>query len=240
MRLWFTNIYAVVVAAILFFLGGVSNEESTSVSSGPAFLLVLFGLILSVLGLLVVLAVSLGYENYLSDVVMVFYVWDKMEFHSHASKPIHFRSMHRYFYEITIALFLVLTMIFSPPVWHPLEVFQQKVHWQIVGFIVIVLVIELLYHCTLGKQFRVRWRFAEALQKDTNGRYRKEWQKWFKEWFRGAREGQDLRKLLIEDAVTEGIIEKEKSWPFRMWSKGRRLYQNISNTLWGGYECENS
>jgi hypothetical protein len=163
MRLWFTNIYAVVVAGILVFMG-----ETTEL--GPVLLFLSFGLILSVLGLLIVIAASLGYENYFINIVTILYYWDKMEFFNVPSKPVHFRSMHRCFYEITIALFGALLQFYL----------LKIVILAIFVFIGIFLILEGVYRIKLKKYFELRWAFTKALLHDTERFYRRHWDILFK------------------------------------------------------------
>lgn len=163
MRLWFTNIYAVVVAAILVFMGETGEP-------GPMLLFLLFGLILSVLGLLIVIAASLGYENYLVNIITILYYWDKLEFFNVPSKPVHFRSMHRCFYGITIALFGTLLQFYL------LEI----VILVIPVFVVIFVSIEGVYQIKLKRYFELRWAFTKALLHDTERFYRSHWDILFK------------------------------------------------------------
>lgn len=182
-RLWFTNIYAAIVAAILVFMG--------EADFGPILALTLFGLILSVLGFMVVITLSLGYAHHETDIIMIFYYWDKMEFYRHPKKPFFFFNMQRYFYEITIALFAVLFLFYAFQSWTSLAVFPEHLVWPILVF-AIAFVIEGLYRLKWNQYFSECWRFDEALREDTERRYRQEWDKLKKDL--------NFRRKIIKDA----------------------------------------
>jgi len=176
-RLWFNNIYAVVVAAILVFIGQAGYNQQTDL--GPMLLLALFGLILSVLGFLVVIALTLGYAHHIMDIVMIFYYWDAMEFYRHPKKPVHFMDAHRCFYEITIALFAVLLLFYLSQAWDAIALFHK--HWiLLIAFALIFAVIEGLYRLRWKEHFSKCWRFINALQNDFEAKYRDNWPEWFR------------------------------------------------------------
>lgn len=194
--LWFTNIYAVVVAAILVFISETSGDSTTLV---PIFLLALFGLILSIIGFLIMVALTLGHLNHKMNVFIILYYWDKMEFYSDPEKPVHYKTAHRWFFEITIALFSALSLLFcASEDWTSPEVPYEQKALLIVAFIIIFVVIEILYRMTWRNHTRDRIRFREALKSDTEGYYRKDWDEWFKKPGRW--------KELVEDATERGIL----------------------------------
>ena len=187
-RLWFTNIYAIVVAAILVFIGNVVFGESPDY--GSAILLALFGFILSVIGFLIVVALLLGYQHHITDIDMVFYYWNKMEFYRHPPKPVHFGTAHRWFFEITIALFAVLLLSFHE---HPSP--------SILVFIIIFILAETMYQLTWKRYSSECIDLRTALRKETNGFYRHKWDNWSKY--------ANFRKKIIEDAREKGHLQKE-------------------------------
>jgi len=213
MRLWFTNIYAVVIAAILVFMG--KGDNVSLLDFDPTLFLVLFGLILSVLGFLVVVAVSVGYEQYMLYIVMVFYSWNKMEFFRHSTKPVHFRTVHRCFYEITTAFFAVLSLF---------EVFQAQISFMLV-FIAIFFTIEVLYQLFWKRYSKDRWLFTDILREDTKGEYRNDWEKWFRD------PDKDFWRKIIEDARQKGILEDKKSWIQKILSWGKQPREEEDNTF---------
>ncbi len=216
-RLWFTNIYAVVLAAILVFSGKIEfNQQADFVL---AFFLASFGLVLSVIGYFVVIAVSLGYDHYIGDITMILYYWDKMEFYRHPEKPATFRDVHRLLYEITIALFAALLLFYaclfyayraSEDCNSPTISLVQMI-LLIVAFIAIFSIIKILYHC------RWKWyateckNFKKALQYDFDGEYREKWDKYFKDPRRKgiATKAKDIRKEVIDKA---GISPDKECW----------------------------
>ncbi|MBU7026020.1 MAG: hypothetical protein HXS48_03685 [Theionarchaea archaeon] len=82
-------------------------------SYAPMLLLSVFGLILSVIGFSMVIAFSLGHKNYIMNIVTILYTWDMKEFYKDWEKPFHFKRVHRWFFETTFALFLILCIILS-------------------------------------------------------------------------------------------------------------------------------
>lgn len=165
-RLWFTNIYAIVVAAILVFMGNAVYAEPPDY--GSAFMLTLFGLILSIVGFMIVIALSLGYLHHIVDIVVVYYYWDKMEFYRHPKKPVRFATWHRYFFEITIALFSVFFLFY---------ILQVKTLVHLVSlWILIVFFTEVIYHYAWGKKYALKCvNFMKKLRNDTKGEYRSFW-----------------------------------------------------------------
>lgn len=162
-RLWFNNIYAVIVAAILVFLRQTDLNQQTDLSL--TLLLALFALILSVLGLLVVITLSLGYEHYITDATMILYVWRKLEFYRHPAKPFHFKTVYRFFYEITIALFVTLLLYTK----------SQNLILLIVVFIVVVMVAEGIYRKFWKRYFDDLRDFRKKLKEDTGKKILTKW-----------------------------------------------------------------
>jgi len=83
------------MAAILVFMGQIGFGEQTNL--GPILLLALFGLILSVVGFFIVIALSLGHQNYIMNVVVILCCWGKSEFYRDWKKPVHYKEWHRLF-----------------------------------------------------------------------------------------------------------------------------------------------
>ena len=135
----------------MVFIGQAEFGKQTNY--GPILLLVLFGLILSVIGFLIVVATVLGYDHYITDIVMIVYHWDKMEFYKHPGKPVRFSAVHRWFYELATALFVALFIYYA----------NHKFNWPVIAFIVFVF-IELLYQLRLKKYFRNSWYFTGILR----------------------------------------------------------------------------
>ncbi|KYK34626.1 MAG: hypothetical protein AYK18_13925 [Theionarchaea archaeon DG-70] len=188
-RLWFTNIYVAVVAAILVFMRKICCCEQPN--SDLTLVLVIFGLVLSVLGFQVMISLSLGYDHHITDIIMIFYYWDRMEFYRHPGKPFLFMSALRYFHEITIVLFAALTLYYGYLAWERLAVFHNQPVWLIGISLIIFAHVEGLYRWRWEEYIKDNWRFARALRKDTERRY-EDWDKWFKD--------PDFRRKIIEDA----------------------------------------
>lgn len=114
--------------------------------------------------------------------VTILYYWDKMELFNIPSKPVHFRTMHRCFYEITVALFGTFL---------PFYVFKKPI-LVIPIFIGIFLFIEGIYQVKLRKYFELRWDFTKALLHDTEGFYRSLWKPLFTD------PDPDFRKIIVK------------------------------------------
>ncbi len=173
-RIWFTNIYAIVVAAILVFIGNAIYGESADF--GAAILLALFGLILSVIGFLIVVALSLGYLHHICDIVIVYYYWNKMEFYRHPGKPVRFGSAHRWFFEITIALFFVLIVLYSLQATVLPE--PRFIHWLLLALLWIGFskIIEEFYKRKWKKEYVDECiDFMKTLRNDTTRIYMHDW-----------------------------------------------------------------
>ena len=153
---------------------GVKGDPS------PTFLLILFVLILSVLGFLMVTALSLGHMNYIMNITVILYHSDRMEFYEDPKKPVHFKTLCRYFYEFTIALFTALMLFYGHEIWPALTLFHE--HPALLSFVFagIFVIIELLHRLLWKRYFKDRKHFIEVLQEDTEGFYRKKWKEWFK------------------------------------------------------------
>lgn len=163
--LWFTNIYAAVVAAILVFIGKIcesSTEELGPVYLGSALLLAFYGLVLSVIGFLIVIALSLGHQNYIMNIVVILNKWGKTEFYRDWHKPIHYKTVHRWFFEINIALFGVLLLFYGSS----LTIFQEHPALLILIFVCFLVIIDGIYRGFWGKSFEARKKFIEKLHPD--------------------------------------------------------------------------
>jgi len=186
----------VVVAAILYFIAEINKDSETA--SVPILALALFGLILSVLGLKVMIALSLAYEHHKTDIIMIFYYWDKMELYRHPKRPVFFVGELRRFYEITIVLFAALSLYYGHLVWGPLELFHNHPLWLLMISAIIFIHIEGFYKLRWEQYFAESWRFTRILRNDTERRY-ENWDKWFT--------CLDFRRKVIEDAENR---KKEK------------------------------
>ena len=194
-RLWFTNIYAVVLAAILVYMGEIGSRED--IGFGSIFLLASFGVILSIVGYLVVIAVSLGYDHYIGDITMILYYWDKMEFYRRPGKPVTFRKVHLWFFEITIVLFSVISL------YSLFQVLRENPLWLIPVSIVIFVFVKAFYHYRWEKYSTECALFKKALQYDFDGKYREKWDEYFKDprKFIGKKTitAEEIRRRVIED-----------------------------------------
>lgn len=172
----------------------MGKQETDSVLT---LVLVLFGFILSVLGFQVMVALSLGYDHHISDIVMIFYYWKKMEFYRHPKKPVLFMSALRYFYEITIALFAALSFYYGYQVWDLLAIFHDRLILPFLIFILFLAHTDLLYRWRWEGYLKDTWRFTRALQNDTEGLYR--------DWFKHL----DFRTEVVKDAEIQKRKEKK-------------------------------
>lgn len=170
---WFTNIYVAVVVAVLAFMRQQADFGQTLV-------LLLFGLILSILGFFITISLTLGHQNYIMNIVTICYRWNVLEFYADPEKPIHFKSVHRWLFEITIALFSVLLFSYGYQGLTSRALSHRLLVVLIVIFVIIVLGIDQLYKRRWGKYSEERKDFIKALREDTKGKYRKEWDEKFK------------------------------------------------------------
>lgn len=199
-RLWFTNIYAVVAAAILALLREISSSQQEYFV--PALLLTSFGFMLSVIGFLVVVSTSLGYLHYIADITMIVYHWDKMEFYKHPGKPIRFGDVHRWLYEITTALFLTLLLYYIGLCYIDNNLLRLLL--SVLAFIATLSFIQLFYWLRWSKYFDECWKFARILKDDTEGRYRSDWDKWFR--------NPNFQERIIEDAREKKVRDLIKAF----------------------------
>lgn len=185
-RLQYTSIYAVVMAAILYVIG------NTNFNPTRGLLLAFLGLILSIIGFFIVITLSLGYEHHISDIYMIFYRWDKMEFYRHPSKPFYFLDLHRWFFEITITLFSVLLISYGYQGLTSRAPSHGFLAVLTVMFVIIAYGIDKLYQIKWVRYVKECWDFEKALRNDTEGTYRKDWDTWFKDL--------DFRKKIANEA----------------------------------------
>jgi len=185
-RLWFTNIYAIVVAAILVFIGNAvygNNAQCNPADFKLAVLLAIFGLILSVIGFQIVIALSLGYLHHITDIAMIYYYSDNMEFYRHPKKPVRFGTGHRRFFQSTIALFGALSILYirQDTLQDATQPEPSLIYWALPAllWIIISVTIEVGYQCTWKGYSIDCVRFMKALQRDFEGKYRREWKYWF-------------------------------------------------------------
>ncbi|KYK34622.1 MAG: hypothetical protein AYK18_13905 [Theionarchaea archaeon DG-70] len=187
--LWFTSIYAAVVAGILAFIAETYKNNPPDLGSTP--LLAFFGFILSVIGFLITVALTFGHHNHKMNVKIILYCWDKMELYVDPKKPVPYKRVHRWFFEFTVALFAVLSLLFyASKDWNSLAAFCEHRGWLIVALIGIFFFIEILYGVTWRKHSREQKRFIKLLQNDIEGYYRKNW----KVLFRGPESWREVLK----------------------------------------------
>lgn len=144
---WFTSIFAAILTAVLVFIG----EKNSN--SGLSLVLALFGLILSVVGFFIIVALSLGHQNYIMNVVVILKCWKKSEFYRDWEKPVHYKDWHRLFFEITITLFAVLCLHFG---YHPDAASLSRSIWLAIASIAIFIHIEMLFRLKWKKEFDYR------------------------------------------------------------------------------------
>lgn len=163
--LWFTNIFAAIMAAILVFMGQIGFSDQINLI--PILLLVFFGLILSVVGFFIVIAFSLGHQNYIMNVVVILLCWKKSIFYRDWEKGVHYKEWHRYFFEIIFALFAVLLIFCILGSLLSLEKLLEHQFWLIAGFpialVLSFLVIEGYYRRRWKKEFEYRSEVIEQL-----------------------------------------------------------------------------
>lgn len=119
---------------------------------------------------------------------MILYYWDRMEFYRHPGKPVHFKTVYRWFYEITIALFAALLLYYK---------FQSR-NWLITGFIIAFIFFEGLYQVWWKRYFKKLNDFKTILKGHTGKAIRENWDEWAKKtYFRDiAERAEELRDIL--------------------------------------------
>ena len=195
-RLWYTKIYVAAVGALLVFMLQAGYGDQTDFGSIPA--LALFGLILSEMGFVVIIDASLGYIHYITDIVMIYYYWDTMEFYTHPAKPVYFTKLLLFFYEFMSALFAVLYLLYASQIWIPYQLFQEYLILLPLVFGIILTGMEGLYRLRWRRYFMENWDFVRTLKSDVEGYYRSEWETWFKD--------PDFRRKIIIDAREREIL----------------------------------
>lgn len=164
--LWFTNIYAAVVVAILVFIAEIETNkpaDSAPIYFAPMLLLSSFGLILSALGFFMVIALSLGHQNYIMNIVVILDHWDEKKFYKDPEKPFHFKTVHRWIFEFTTALFVVLFLFYLSRTWIFLPSFHEHPIWFIPLFVISFAIIEELFRKKWKKEFVKREKFMKEL-----------------------------------------------------------------------------
>ena len=117
--------------------------------------LAIFGIILSVIGFFITVALSLGHQNYIMNVVVILCCLRKSEFYRDWEKPVHYKKWHRIFFEITITLFVALSLYYGYQAWEGLAIFHNHPLWSTVLSVIILCHIEILY----------RWRWKGEFDK---------------------------------------------------------------------------
>lgn len=192
---WFTNIYAVVVAAILAFMKQMPSRES-----GLVLVLVAFGFILSVFGLLIVISLTQGHHIYIMNIITICYRWNVMEFYANPGKTFYYKRVHRWFFEFSIVLFEVLFLFYASQEWASLEVFHEFWILLIIALVSLI-IIKGLYRCIWDKYSWDCRDYKEVLRNDIDGYYRNDWDKWFK--------GPRFWKKIVEDARTRDVLKQK-------------------------------
>jgi hypothetical protein len=205
----------VAVIAILVFIAeiGSGQQVNTAQQTGlsPTFLLALFGFILSIIGLRVVVSLTLGYDHYIGDITMILHYWDKMEFYRRPKKPVTFRKVHRRFFEVNISLFAMLSLYYGAQQMSFLAVFHEHLILPVLAFFITFVVIEVLHQCRWERFSRECVQFKKALQYDFDGKYREEWNWWFKDPRHGSTtiRPEEIRERIIDDAVDREILSPD-------------------------------
>jgi len=187
---WFTNIYIVAVAAILAFIRDTNDNL--------AFVLISFGLILSVFGLFIVIALTQGHHIYITNIVTICYRWNVMEFYADHKKAFYLKRVHRWFFEVTVVLFAALFLHYLSQVWTLPLAFREYWIWiTAVSAIIIWAATKVMYRYEWDKHTR-DWRdYRKVLRNDNKGEYRNEWDTWFKKpefWKEIARNPKEEKK----------------------------------------------
>ena len=172
--LWFTNIYAAIVAGALVFMSRIYYTQTPRVAL--ALLISIFLLIFSVLGFRVVIALSLGHQSYIINVLMILDYWNKTGFYKDPKKPFFFKRSYRNFYEVTIALFTALSLFYALQICAPGMSIYGYLALSIAMLIIVFLFIEkVLYRCCWRKYSEKRYLLIKALRKSKGGFYRHNW-----------------------------------------------------------------
>lgn len=106
----FTSLYSAIVAGALVFMSKINYDQSMSLVL--ALLVSVFLLILSVLGFQMVISQSLGHLDYIINVLMILGHWGKTGFFKGLEKPFFLKRSYRYFFEITTAFFIMLSLFY--------------------------------------------------------------------------------------------------------------------------------
>lgn len=168
-----------VVGAILAFMSQMDYGEH--MNRGIALSLCTFILIFSILGFLMVIALSLGHKNYIMNILVILNYWNKTGFYKDPEKPFHFKVVYRWLYEATIAFFAALTSLF---VLLCLNATAPKLSYEhailFVGvFFAVLAIMKQLYKLKWEKAFKDRDTFIRTLQECKRSVYREDWDQWF-------------------------------------------------------------
>ena len=169
----FTSLYGAIVAGALIFMSRIDFDERINLSL--AFFLSFFLLIFSILGFMVAISQTLGHKNHILNVLMILDYWNMTGFFKDPKKPFHLKRSYRYFYEITIAFFVALSIFYVSEILNPIEE-PNKLFILIpilIGvFIFVCCFIEkVLYRCYWEEHILKRNLLIEALRKSTGGQY---------------------------------------------------------------------
>lgn len=169
-----------VVGAILAFMSQMDFEKQ--IYRGIAVSLCTFILIFSILGFLMVIALSLGHKNYIMNILVILNYWNKTGFYKDPEKPFHFKVVYRWLYEATIAFFAALTSLFvllclEPPATD-LELSYEHAILFVGVFFAVLAIMKGLYKLKWEKAFTDRDKFIRALQECKRSVYREDWDQW--------------------------------------------------------------
>ena len=159
---WFTSIFDAVVAVILVFMKQTCCQQT---NPNLMLLIALFGLALSVMGFFILMALSLGHQNYIMNVIVILHKMGKTRYYIDWKKPVHYKDFHRMFFEIAIGLFAALFLFYGSHVWDSLVAFQNSAILILIVSVVF-LHIEAVYRLTWKKHFDKRKDFILKIHPD--------------------------------------------------------------------------
>lgn len=168
--LWFTNIYAIVVAGVLAFMSQNHGQLPISVSNSNLFILLsAFLLSFSVLGFMVVMSQSLGFKNHIMNVLVIMNCWQITGFQKDPEKPIHFKKVYELFYRTAILIFTAFLAFY---------LFKNLACVIVLAFISII-VVEAAYRCICKSEFEKRDDFIKALRMIQGNVFQQNWDEQF-------------------------------------------------------------
>ena len=112
------------------------------------------------------IALSLGHQNYIMNIVVILDYLGKTRFYKDWKKPLHYKTVHRWFFEITVALFAVLLLLYGSKDWASLAFLHEHPISFLLVLIIIFVHIEILFRFTWKKAFDDRERFIKERHED--------------------------------------------------------------------------